>query len=163
FRGDLPGKLALFTEDPGEVQAAAIVGQRFLRVALSVVEAYQERKRKAGVVDFQDLLVLARDLVRDHSTVQKSVLKRYRFLPLEAHHPQAYAGSCVEFLWSVPPEDAGESAGDVRAREADAIARRINELLAADEDRVLEETGLRRVRPGDVVLLFRSMSNVATY
>ena len=55
---------------------AAIVGQRFLRVALSVAEAYQARKARAGVVDFQDLLVLARDLLRDRPEVRASLQKR---------------------------------------------------------------------------------------
>ena len=64
--------------------------------------------------------------------------------------------SCVEFLWSRQPESDGrESAAEARAREADAIARRIVGMIAGDCS--------RPVRPGDVVLLFRSMSNVAIY
>lgn len=255
FRKDLPAKLDLFLAEPEGVEAAAVVGQRFIRVALSVAEAYQQRKARAGVVDFQDLLVLARDLLRDSAEVRNSLLQRYRYLlldemqdtdpvqmelvellcgvgiehdklfavgdakqsiyrfrgaevalfewlraavrpegrlsltrnyrsqpnvlhfvnalcalrfpeyePLDPHHPQAFDGPCVEFLWSVPADDEGkESAGDVRAREADAIARRIAELVTSEEKRVLEDGALRRVRPGDVVLLFRSMSNVGLY
>ena len=259
FRKDLPDKLALWMEEPIGVDEAALVGQRFLRVALTVAEAYQSRKGRAGVVDFQDLLVLARDLLRDREEVRESLQKRYRFLlldemqdtdpvqmemvellcgigfehdklfavgdskqsiyrfrgaevalfdrlrdavrnegrlsltrnyrsqpgilhfvnalcslrfpeyePLEAHHPAQCAGACVEFLWSVPgakPQAARkESVSDVRAREADAIARRIVELIASPVARILErDDTLRTVTPGDVVLLFRSMSNVALY
>jgi ATP-dependent helicase/nuclease subunit A len=256
FRKDLPEKLALWTEEPEGVEAAAIVGQRFLRVALSVAEVYQARKARAGVVDFQDLLVLARDLLRNRPEVQKSLQKRFRYLlldemqdtdpvqmelvellcgvglehdklfavgdakqsiyrfrgaevalferlraavrpegrlsltrnyrsqpgilhfvnalwslrfpdyePLEAHHPAQNVGPCVEFLWSVPGEgsDGKESVSEVRAREADAIARRIVELIESPQARVLDRGVLRRVTPGDVVLLFRSMSNVAIY
>jgi ATP-dependent helicase/nuclease subunit A len=255
FRSELPSKLALFTEEPTEVEEAAVVGQRFLRVALAVSEAYQERKRQAGVLDFQDLLVMARDLMRDNAHVRNAVLQRYHYLlldemqdtdpvqmefvdlicgigiehdklfavgdakqsiymfrgaevalfeqlrakvgekgrlsltrnyrsqpailhfvnalcgkrfagyePLEPFHPQAFAGACVEFLWSVPGDgEDKETAGEIRAREADAIARRIVELIASPEPRILEGEQLRPVRPGDIVLLFRSMSNVAIY
>ena len=83
FRKDLPEKLALFLDEPEEVEKAAVVGQRFLRVTLSVVEAYQERKGRAGVVDFQDLLVLARDLVRDRAEVRDSLRQRHRYLLLD--------------------------------------------------------------------------------
>jgi ATP-dependent helicase/nuclease subunit A len=257
FRKDLPEKLALWTEESEDVEAAALVGQRFLRVALSVAGAYQTRKSRAGVLDFQDLLVLARDLLKTDRGVCESIQKRYRYLlldemqdtdpvqmelvrllcglgiehdklfavgdakqsiyrfrgaevalfeelrdavrddgrlsltrnyrsqpgilhfvnalcalrfdgyeELEAHHEPTGAASCVEFLWSVPaakPQAARESATEIRVREADAIARRIVELLASPEERVREEKGPRRVTPGNVVLLFRSMSNVALY
>ncbi|HKB06564.1 MAG TPA: UvrD-helicase domain-containing protein [Gemmataceae bacterium] len=300
FRKELTDKLALFSEEPEEVERAAVVGQRFLRVALTVVEAYQERKTRAGVVDFQDLLVLARDLLRDRSEVRESLRHRYRYLlldemqdtdpvqmelvellcgvglehdklfavgdakqsiyrfrgaevalfeklrsavglegrlqltrnyrshpgilhfvnalcshrfpdyePLEPHHPPTYPGPCVEFLWSVPaaedsplshrfggrgaggeggqgprPEETAsgpgkpnpphpdplppkrgerENAADVRSREADAIARRIAEVIDSPEARVRDGDSLRPVTPGDVVLLFRSMSNVGIY
>ncbi|MBO0700160.1 MAG: UvrD-helicase domain-containing protein, partial [Zavarzinella sp.] len=257
FRQDLPEKLALFADEPEEVEKAAVVGQRFLRVALSVVESYQERKARAGVVDFQDLLVLARDLMRDRAEVRESLRQRYRYLlldemqdtdqvqmelvdlicgvgiehdklfavgdakqsiyrfrgaevalfeklraavrpegrlqlsrnyrsrpgvlhfvnalcslrfaeyePLEPHHPPTYPGPCVEFLWSVPAASGGagkESVSDVRAREADAIARRIAQLIESPEARIRDGESLRRVTPGDIVLLFRSMSNVGIY
>lgn len=256
FRKELPEKLALWMDEPEGVEAAAVVGQRFLRVALSVAEAYQTRKTRAGVVDFQDLLVLARDLLRDREEVRGALQTRYQFLLLdemqdtdpvqmelvrllcgigiehnklfavgdakqsiyrfrgaevalfeelraavptagrlpltrnyrsqpgilhfvnalcfhqfpgfellEAQHPAVGPGPCVEFLWSVPGErDKKESVSDVRAREADAIARRIVDLIASPEARVRQDDQPpRRVTPGDIVLLFRSMSNVALY
>jgi len=83
FRKDLPEKLALWTEEPEGGEEAAIVGQRFLRVALSVAEAYQARKARAGAVDFQDLLVLARDLLRDRPEVRESLQQRVRYLLLD--------------------------------------------------------------------------------
>ena len=42
--------------------------------------SYRQRKRRAGVVDFQDLLVQARDLLRDHPEVREALQRRYRFL-----------------------------------------------------------------------------------
>ncbi|HEY8506341.1 MAG TPA: UvrD-helicase domain-containing protein, partial [Gemmataceae bacterium] len=285
FRKELPEKLALFTDDPGDVTDAARWGRRFLRVAAEVAGAYQERKRRAGVVDFQDLLVLARDLLRDRAEVRDALRDRYRFIlvdelqdtdpvqmelidllcgktlhfgklfavgdhkqsiyrfrgadvelfqalrrdvpregrlgltlnfrsqpgilhfvnalcakrlpeyePLQAFHPTVSREPCVEFLWGVAPQPplspegrggqgdaspqpsptlgeetssgpARESAADLRRREADAIARRLAQMLDRGEERVWDaDRGcLRPVRPGDVVLLFRSMSHVAHY
>jgi ATP-dependent helicase/nuclease subunit A len=256
FRKDLPEKLALWMEEPDGVDAAAINGQRFVRVALTVVEAYQARKARVGAVDFQDLLVMARDLLRDRQDVREALQRRFRFLlldemqdtdpvqmelvenlcgigmahdklfavgdakqsiyrfrgaevalferlraavrqegrlaltrnyrsqpgilnfvnalcslrlpdyePLVSHHEAVGSGPWVEFLWSIPAEGVDdESAANVRAREADAIARHINELIASSAGRIREDKGVPRgVTPGDVVLLFRSMSNVSLY
>ena len=85
--------------------------------------------------------------------------------------PQA-PGACVEFLWADPArggsgDDAEPSAARRRGvppAEADAIARRIAALLDAAAPRVGTKDGPpRRADAGDVVLLFRSMSNVAIY
>jgi ATP-dependent helicase/nuclease subunit A len=247
FRGALKDKLALFIDEPENIEAAVVIGQRFLRVAMVVAAAYQTSKAKAGVLDFQDLLVLARNLLRDRPEVTQALQQRYRFLlldemqdtdpvqielvrllcgvgiehnklfavgdakqsiyrfrgaevalfdelrqsvppegrlqltrnyrsqpgilkfvnalcskrfegyePLEPSRNAVGTGACVEFLWAVPgaTPQAKESVADIRAREGDAIARRINDLLADPT---------RPVKPGDIVLLFRSMSNVATY
>jgi ATP-dependent helicase/nuclease subunit A len=255
FRKDLPAKMSVFFDKPEGAEEAALVGQRFVRVASTAVDAYQRRKSQAGVVDFHDLLVRARDLVKENDEVQRSLRARYRYLlldemqdtdpvqmeliellcgvgiehdklfavgdakqsiyrfrgaevelfeklrmnvgpagqlsltrnyrsqpailhfvnalcslrfpnyePLEGHRAQAFDGDCVELLWAIPAEgEERESISEVRAREADAIARRIVELIAESTPRILEEDGLRRVEPGDIVLLFRSMSNVAIY
>jgi ATP-dependent helicase/nuclease subunit A len=255
FRGDLAERVALFTEAPEGVAEAAAVGQRFLRVAAEAVQAYRRRKRRAGAVDFADLLFMARDLLRDQPDVREALQGRYRYLlvdelqdtdpiqmevvehlcgggltagklfgvgdwkqsiyrfrgadaslfrrlrqsmphdgrlgltvnfrsqpailhfvnalfsrhiaeyePLRPHHSQVNPGPCAEFLWS--PRQDKESATDARNREADAIARRIA-AMTAGEQLVTEGEGAARrprlVRPGDVVLLFRSMSNVALY
>jgi ATP-dependent helicase/nuclease subunit A len=255
FRGDLSEKLALFTEEPENVAAVAIAGQRFLRVAAEAVQAYQRRKRRAGVVDFADLLLMARNLLRDQPEVREALQRRYRYLlvdelqdtdpvqmevvehlcggeltagklfgvgdykqsiyrfrgadaslfqrlrqtmphdgrlgltlnfrsqpaildfvnalfrrhipdyeSLRPHHAQLNSGPCVEFLWS--RREDKENVSEARKREAEAIARRIAAMVAGE---VLVAGGggegrrLRAVRPGDVVLLFRSMSNVALY
>jgi ATP-dependent helicase/nuclease subunit A len=276
FRDDLPRRLKLFAATPDGIADAARVGQWFLRVAGAADDAYRARKRRAGVLDFQDLLVLARDLLRDRADVRDALRARFRFLlldelqdtdpvqmelvellcggglehgklfavgdhkqsiyrfrgaevglfqnlrksvaaegrlglsrnfrsqpgvlkfvnaafarrladyePLEAHHPGAGGAENVEFLWSVPESRAGgvsplsggtaqgadaprsgayESVTAVRAREADAIAARVVQLLDDPTPRVLGRDGTaRRVERKDVVLLFRSMSHVATY
>ncbi|MBS0206690.1 MAG: UvrD-helicase domain-containing protein [Planctomycetes bacterium] len=60
------------------------------------------------------------------------------------------------------------SASDLRTREADWIARRCAELLADPTPRIRDkdEQGnpvLRCVKPGDIVILFRALSNVHEY
>jgi ATP-dependent helicase/nuclease subunit A len=255
YRGDLGEKLALFTESPEDVAAAAAVGQRFLRVAAEAAQAYRHRKRRAGAVDFADLLLMARDLLRERPEVREALQRRYHYLlvdelqdtdpvqmevvehlcgggltvgklfavgdskqsiyrfrgadaslfqglrqsmphdgrleltvnfrsqpavldfvnalfarhipdyePLRPHHSQVTPGPCVEFLWSARGDK--ENVTEARRREADAIARRVAAMVAG-EALVAEGEGAARrprpVRPGDVVLLFRSMSNVAIY
>jgi ATP-dependent helicase/nuclease subunit A len=254
LRTELKARLAPFTDEPDEADEAVAVGQRFVRVAAACARAYQARKRGAGVVDFHDLLTMARELLRDRADVREQVRQRFRFVlidelqdtdpvqmelvellcgagltlgklfavgdakqsiyrfrgadvtmfqrlrramppdgrqelsvnfrsqpkilhfanalfgkhipdyePLSANRPQANSGPCVEFLWTRRGEK--ESVQDGRRREADRIARRIAGMVARRErlaiDRVATEA--RPVRAGDVVLLFRSMSNVSTY
>jgi ATP-dependent helicase/nuclease subunit A len=220
-------------------------------VTLEAVRAYRERKEQHGVVDFQDLLVLARDLLRDRPEVRERLQQRYRFLlidelqdtdpvqmelvellcggeltagklftvgdaaqsiyrfrraevklfrelrrqmphegrldltvnfrsqpavldfanalfrgrmeafePLRPHRPQLNPGPCVEFLWSPWPE--GGNAAEARRTEADWIARRVAAMVGR-ESLVADGEVLRPVRPGDVVLLFRSMTHVHLY
>jgi ATP-dependent helicase/nuclease subunit A len=255
YRGELRQRLALFTEPPEQVADAVVVGQRFLRAAMEVVATYQRHKRRAGVVDFADLLQMARDLLRQHPEVREALQRRYRHLlvdelqdtdpvqmevvellcggeltagklfgvgdykqsiyrfrgaeaalfqdlrqrmahegrleltvnfrsqpavlhfvnalfarhiasyePLRAHHGQVTPGPCAEFLWSPRPDR--EHVTEARRREASAIARRITAMIDG-EQLVAEGDGaarrVRPVRPGDIVLLFRSMSNVALY
>jgi ATP-dependent helicase/nuclease subunit A len=256
FRKDLPDKLELFTTDPDRPDEAVTVGQRLLRVAAACARVYRERKRAAGVVDFHDLLTLARDLLRDRPDVREQVRRRFRFVlidelqdtdpvqmelveylfgnglthgklfavgdakqsiyrfrgaevtlfqglrqsvppegrqelsvnfrsqpallhftnallgrhmpdyePLTARRPQTNPVPCIEFLWC--PRGDKESVTESRRREADRIAGRVAAMVGRGERLVVDRTGpepaLRPVRPGDIVLLFRSMSNVAIY
>ncbi len=244
--------------DPGErLEETALVGQRFLRVAAAVAHAYQERKRALGLADFQDLLLLTRDLLRDRADVRAHLQDRYRFVlidelqdtdpvqmelveylcgggmtagklfavgdskqsiyrfrgaevrlfqdlrrrvphegrqgltvnfrsqpavldfanalfarrlddfePLVPHEPQVNPGACVEFLWS--PRGDKANVTEARATEAAWIAARIAAMLAKGAEPLVADRGgdptqLRAVRPGDVVLLFRSMTNVHLY
>jgi ATP-dependent helicase/nuclease subunit A len=245
-----------FADEPEELTEAVRVGQRFVRVALDVADAYQARKARAGGLDFQDLLVRARDLLRDHPAAREALRQRFRFLlldemqdtdpvqmeliaiicgdlglgklfavgdhkqsiyrfrgaevrlfrelrgkvpeygrlelsrnfrsqppildfvnalcslrvadyePLHSDRPAVNSSPCVEFLWSVPADDAGkENVGVTRRREADAIARRLRDLLDGGVPCVWDKDA-KALRPAalkDVVLLFRSMSNVGIY
>jgi ATP-dependent helicase/nuclease subunit A len=83
FRKELPARLSLFLDQPEALTEAVVAGQRFLRVAAEVVRAYQARKRRAGAVDFHDLLVLARDLLRNHPEIREASQARYRHLLID--------------------------------------------------------------------------------
>jgi ATP-dependent helicase/nuclease subunit A len=83
FRRELPARLALFLDEPGDVAAAAAVGRRFVRVAEEAAGVYRQLKRRHGAVDFQDLLVRARDLLRDHAAVRERLQRRFRFLLID--------------------------------------------------------------------------------
>ena len=92
--------------------------------------------------------------------------------PLRAHRPQVGPTPAVEFLWATE-EQPGSRAGQeerLRRREADWIARRIRTMLDSPRQIVFDaeaaktgEPAARAVRPGDVALLFRALSNVELY
>src|SRR5262249_44271883 len=65
------------------LEEAVLAGKRFLRVAGEVVRVYRQRKQAHGVLDFQDLLVLARDLLRDRPEVRARLQDRFRFVLID--------------------------------------------------------------------------------
>ncbi len=91
------------------------------------------------------------------------------YAPLQAHRPQRSPLPSVEFLWAVTGLSTREGGATQAGRwqEADAIARRIRQLLDDGLPRVIDaENGseeLRPARPGDIAILFRALSDVAHY
>src|SRR5439155_13837691 len=83
FRAELPDKLRLFTETPEDLAEAVRTGQRFVRVAAEAERTYQQLKRRHSVLDFQDLLVLARDLLQGHAAVRERLQKRWCYLLID--------------------------------------------------------------------------------
>ncbi len=83
FRKALPERLKLFLEEPEGLIAEAEVGQRLVRVAEEAARSYRQLKRRHAVVDFQDLLVRARDLLRDHPEVRERLQRRFQFLLID--------------------------------------------------------------------------------
>src|SRR5262249_38674225 len=71
--------------DPSQegLEAAAEVGRRFSRVASEAARAYRDLKRQNGVADFQDLLLLARDLLWQRPEVRQRLQERYRYLLID--------------------------------------------------------------------------------
>jgi ATP-dependent exoDNAse (exonuclease V) beta subunit len=46
----------------------------------NMLESYRDRKRAAAILDFDDLLIHARRLVRDHEEVRQAIGRRYKYL-----------------------------------------------------------------------------------
>lgn len=255
-----------FTAD--DVQLAAEFACRGVRVARQVAETYESLKQQSSSLDFDDLLLKARNLLRDHSEVQRRFAQGIRLLmvdefqdtdPVQAEIVRSLCGEAlrhgklflvgdvkqsiyrfrradpqvfgalrdelpaagrlsltknfrsqpailhfvnvlfatefqdyeplesfqnvqlspppaIEFLFATRDADAAVAADDhrpraeeLRDREADWMARRIVELLADETPRVRYRnkvtgaTELRRVRPGDIIILFRALTNVQEY
>jgi ATP-dependent helicase/nuclease subunit A len=75
--------LEQFIAPPEGTVEAAVVGRRLVSVVREAVAAYRQLKRQNGVVDFQDLLVMARDLLRDHGEVRERLQRRTRYLLID--------------------------------------------------------------------------------
>jgi ATP-dependent helicase/nuclease subunit A len=86
--------------------------------------------------------------------------------PLVAHRQQVAEEPAIEFLWA-PSAAASETVGEMRAREADWIARRLRELIDSGQEIVhVEREGkqvARRLKPGDIAILLRALSDVDAY
>ena len=62
--------------DRADADLAALVHADFA----SCIEGYEERKQKAGALDFLDLLMRARNLVRENEDVRREFQDRFRFI-----------------------------------------------------------------------------------
>ncbi len=101
-----------------------------------------------------------------------------KYKPLRSIRKQATAKPAIEFLWTITPDKhkrkGGGEARNARISEARAIAERLRALLddsntelpvvdqrsKKDKD---EDDVPRRLQPGDVAILFRSLSDVPIY
>ena len=85
--------------------------------------------------------------------------------------PQATAKPAIEFLWTITPNKNNRrmpgSAQRARISEAQTIAERLKTLLdeSCTDLPIVDKTTkqLRRLEPGDVAILFRSLSDVQFY
>jgi len=74
------GLLEIAGFDSGDQAFAAGLGLATLRTAHFALEHYTARKREAGLLDFDDLLLLTRNLLRDHPQVQRRAQRNIDFL-----------------------------------------------------------------------------------
>ena len=56
---------------------------RLVRTLLGVIRLYEEKKKALGVLDFLDLLLLARDALRDSDAVRAYFASRFRFVIID--------------------------------------------------------------------------------
>jgi ATP-dependent helicase/nuclease subunit A len=92
------------------------------------------------------------------------------YQPLRAHREQVSPRPAVEFLWAPNPNGNRESAEQIRAREAEWLARRLRAILDSGDplvwDAAASAAGGPATRPaqlGDIAILLRALTNVEAY
>ncbi len=68
-----------------------------------LLESYQRRKRAAAVLDFDDLLLHVRSLVRDHEEVRRAIGRRYKYILVDEFQDTDRVQS--ELLFSIAATD----------------------------------------------------------
>jgi CRISPR-associated exonuclease Cas4 len=80
-----------------------------------LLEGYQERKRAAAVLDFDDLILHVRSLVRSHEEVRRAIGRRYKYILIDEFQDTDRAQT--EILFSIAATgDSSERWQDVRLR-----------------------------------------------
>ena len=132
----------------------------------SCIERYEQRKARAGALDFLDLLIRARDLVRDVADVRHEFQRRFRFVLVDEF--QDTDPLQADLLWMLAAEEPASFTGNpldlpirtgalfvvgdpkqsiYRFRRADVgVYHRVSErLLAGGAKRVVLQTSFRGV------------------
>jgi ATP-dependent helicase/nuclease subunit A len=87
--GDALGRARELARWTGEVverwkaERGARLHAQLVATLEGVLARYEEKKRRAGVLDFVDLLVKARDALRDRESVRRHVRRRFRHLIID--------------------------------------------------------------------------------
>lgn len=79
-----------------------------------LLDAFATAKRNAAVLDFDDLIYAARDLLRDHESVRKALAQRYTHVLVDEFQDTDALQS--EILWRLCGENADVSADEWRTR-----------------------------------------------
>jgi ATP-dependent exoDNAse (exonuclease V) beta subunit len=132
----------------------------------SCIESYEKRKARAGALDFLDLLIRARDLVRDVPSVRQEFQQRFRFIlvdefqdtdPLQADllwmlaadEPDGFRGNPLDLavrrgaLFVVG--DPKQSIYRFRRADVGVYHRVVERLMDAGATRVVLQTSFRSV------------------
>ena len=72
-----------------------------------LLESYRARKRAAAVLDFDDLLLHVRDLVRCHEEVRKAIAQRYKFILIDEFQDTDRIQNEILFSIAAIPEHRG--------------------------------------------------------
>lgn len=83
IREEFCRRLSTLAVPPRNLAAAAEVSLRMTRVAIIAQAAYSRRKRNENCVDFGDLLLMTRDLLRSNEPVRSALRNQYQFLLLD--------------------------------------------------------------------------------
>lgn len=96
--------------DALEVLLAAIAGELLARLAISMeglIKDWRYYKRDAALLDFDDLLYTARDLLAGNDEVRKALSKRYRHVLIDEFQDTDLLQ--IEILWLICGEHSGKS------------------------------------------------------
>ncbi|HEX9104856.1 MAG TPA: UvrD-helicase domain-containing protein, partial [Polyangia bacterium] len=121
-------------------RAAPLAGA-LARLVAAVETNYRAHKRRAGVVDFADLLTMARDLLRDDAAVRASVRARFdAVLVDEFQDTNPVQAEIVRLVGGRQPDDDGarlfvvgdrkQSIYEFRGADVGVFARAADELIA---------------------------------
>jgi CRISPR-associated exonuclease Cas4 len=72
-----------------------------------LLRGYRDRKRAAAVLDFDDLLLHARDLVRDHDEARKAIGRQYKFILIDEFQDTDRVQTEILFSIAAIPEHQG--------------------------------------------------------
>ena len=63
-----------------------------------VYEAYVQRCRKANAMDFDDLLVLTHQLLKEHEDIRQKYCQRFQYVLVDEYQDTNYAQQCIVWL-----------------------------------------------------------------
>jgi len=90
--------------------AASTVLAGLMREAHQAADRYQDGKRRTALLDFDDLLHAARDLLANHPTVREALAKRYRYVLVDEF--QDTDPLQAEILWRLCGSECPEDPDD---------------------------------------------------
>ena len=125
---------------------AARVLNDLIRLLVSVMERFRSYKRSAALLDFDDLIFAARDLLRDHEDVRRALAERFAHVLVDEF--QDTDSIQTEIFWRLCGEPQGTAA------DADWRAFRIRPgalFLVGDP-----KQAIYRFRGADVVTYVRA-------
>ncbi|MYN45905.1 UvrD-helicase domain-containing protein [Pseudoduganella sp. FT93W] len=114
---ELEGYVAASAEALLQLRAAASAAilAGLARAIQPVLARYQQAKRNAALLDFDDLIFAARALVRDHEPVRQALAQRYRHVLVDEF--QDTDALQAEIFWTLCGELAATGAQDWRLRD----------------------------------------------
>ena len=140
------------------------------RSLAGVLSRYEEKKRDAGLLDFVDLLVRARDALRDRESVRAHARERFRFLLIdEFQDTDPLQVEIAELLASGEPGrlvvvgDAKQSIYRFRRADVALFARLCAQARERPGHAVLQLRQNFRSRPGVLAFVNRAFAPLITF
>ena len=149
----------------------ARLAEALLREAAAATEAYAAAKRERSALDFADLQIIARDLLRDHPDVLERMQRRYQHVLVDEF--QDTNSLQKEIIWRIaggdpdtgaPPEDGGlfvvgdakQSIYGFRNADVTVFNRTARDFIADDAAGPIPLETTRRSRPS-LVAFFNAL------